>query len=153
MCSALFIRASGTWGAVHSGGGVMKVSVLYLVTQSRGQFRLPVFFSPDLGRPAACRLQALLSPPTCSLQCSEGAEISGGRQFIIRDDVHIRLLSSRFLPGFWTNRVRNFGIDSGLWSISLQCALQCCVHSAGIMIGLLPPTLSTCSFSNPISHS
>ena len=34
--------------AVHAGGGrrVMKVSVLYLVTQSRGQLRLPVFFSP-----------------------------------------------------------------------------------------------------------
>ena len=113
LCALLYLSVhQGHEVRCIQGGGVMKVSVLYLVTQSRGQFRLPVFFSPDLGRPAACRLQALLSPPTCS----EGAEIRSLSSETLSTSAFS--LPGRFLPVFWTHRdldrVRNVGIDSGL---------------------------------------
>ena len=164
MCSALFIRAPGTWAVRCMQGGeggrwVMKVSVLYLVTQSRGQLRLPFFFSPELGRTAACRLQSLLSPPTCSLQqglqcCSEGAEIRSGAVSLSSETlaVHIRLLSFRHIPGYWTNWIKILMlVDSGLWSISLQFALQRCMHSGGIAIGLLPDIIHLLLFKSNLT--
>ena len=83
LCSIYPCTRNMRCGAFRGRGGVMKVSVLYLVTQSRGQFRLPVFFSPELGRPAACRLQAspvstYMQSAVLQLACSEGAEIRVG---------------------------------------------------------------------------
>ena len=138
--------------AVHAGGGgegVMKVSVLYLVTQSRGQLRLPVFFSPELGRTAACRLQSLLSPPTCSLQqglqcCSEGAEIRSGAASLSSETlaVHIRLLSFRHIPGYWTNWIKN--IDT--------CRLRIMKHQSAVCTAALHALRRNCDWSPPWHH-
>ena len=152
LCALLYLsvhQEHEQCGACRGGRWVMKVSVLYLVTQSRGQLRLPVFFSPELGRTAACRLQSLLSPPTCSLQqglpcCSEGAEIRSGAASLSSETlaVHIRLLSFRHIPGYWTNWIKN--IDT--------CRLRIMKHQSAVCTAALHALGRNCDWSPPWHH-